>query len=80
MRSDDRLRRDLQSIVKRFVGNVRNIDDHADGVHLAYHLFSEIRKTVVFWLVGRRIAPISVAKMRECHGEDAHAAVHAQHG
>ncbi len=53
MRGNQRSLAHLQRVVKRFVADVRNVHHHAEPVHLANHVFPEIRQAVVHRRVGR---------------------------
>lgn len=44
---------DGERVVKRLVGNVGKVHDHPQTVHLADHLFAEIRQAVVHRRVSR---------------------------
>ena len=71
MRRDDRRRRDLERVVERLVGDVRDVHHHAKAVHLADDVLAERREAVVRRLVGRRIGPVVVLEMRQRHIADA---------
>jgi len=68
---DDRGRGDVQGVAHRFRGNVRQVDEHADPLHLADDLTAEIGEAPSGRIVGRRIGPGQVAVVRECHVPDA---------
>jgi len=55
---------DFQSVVKRFVTDMRDVHDNPEAVHFTHHIFAEIREAVVHRLVGRRIGPFIVAAVR----------------
>src|SRR5580765_3348047 len=78
MRGDDRLTRNSQDVVEGLVRNVRNIDDHADSVHLTNDLFTEIREPIMFRFPSGRVCPIVAAKMGQSHGQNAEAAIHTK--
>ena len=80
MGSDHRFRAHRDGVIERLVGNMRNIDNHADGIHFANYLLAEIGEAIVHRRAGGRVGPVVIAKVRERHREDAHAPVHAQYG
>ena len=47
VRGDDRRPRDLEGVVERLVGDVRDIDHHAEPIQLADHVPAERRQAVV---------------------------------
>ena len=58
---------------------MRDVDHHAEAVHLAHHLLAELGEAVVLGLVGGGVRPVVVAEMGQRHGANAQAIIHAQH-
>src|SRR6266403_2861303 len=79
MRGDERHFADFQRIVKRLVGNVRNVHEHSLPVHFADHFLAEIRQAVMRRLVGRGVRPLVIVEMRERHVAHAESRVIADH-
>ncbi len=67
-------------VVERFVGDVRDVDHHAEAVHFQDDLFAEISEAVVRRRVGGGIGPLGVAHVREGHVANAESSVGAKHG
>jgi len=68
-------------VLHRRLARVAQIDDHADAVHLAHHLFAERGQPVVRGRVGRAVAPRRVPAMGQRHvprAEIIHVAQHRQ--
>src|SRR6266436_9461796 len=70
---------DFQGVVKSLVGNVGDVHQHALAVHFADHLLAEMGKSVVRRLVGGRVRPLVIVKMRERHIAHSERAVDAYH-
>src|SRR5581483_9234169 len=66
-------------IVKSLVGNMRDVDQHPNPIHLAHNVFAVICQTVVDRLVGGGIRPLVVIEVRESHVADTQVAVDADH-
>ena len=69
----------VERVVEGLVGDVRDIHDHAEAVHLPHHLLAEFGEAVVRGLVGGGVGPVVVAEMGQRHRADAQALVHPQH-
>ena len=78
VREDDRRLRDVEHLAHHVRRDVRDVDQHAEPVHLAHHLAPERRQPAVRRGVGRRIGPVVVLAMRERHVADAERVVGAQ--
>ena len=61
VRGDDGSFADGENIVKRFVGDVGDVDDHAETIHFADDVFAEIGEAVVFGLGGGGIGPFVIS-------------------
>ena len=59
---------------------MRNVDHHADSIHLAYNLLAKVSQAIVLRLAGGRICPIIAAEVGERHRKDSHPAIHSQYG
>ncbi len=79
MRGNHRLGRYRQRVVERLVGNVGNIDDHAEPVHLPHHFLAKLGQAIVARFVGGRVRPIVVAEMDQRHGANPEPVEHAEH-
>src|SRR6266850_1504393 len=79
MGCDERHLADFQRIVKRLVGNVRNVHEHSLAVHFADYFFAEIRQSVMRRLVRGGVRPLVIVEMRERHVAHAQARVIADH-
>ena len=64
---DHRRRRDGDRLPHRLGRHVREVDQHAEPVHLAHHLLAEAGETAVLGRVGRRVGPVGVLGMGERH-------------
>ncbi len=60
--------------------DVRDVDDHADTVHLADNFFAEVREASVSGVVRRRVCPVDRVGMGESHVADAKCAQRAERG
>ncbi len=67
MRRHDRHARRLDHLLERGVGDVRDVDDHAEVVHRVYDLAAEAGQAVVPRLVARRVAPVVRVHVRQRH-------------
>ena len=67
VRGDERGFADFQRIVKRLVGNVGNIHHDSLAIHFADDFLAVAGKAVVRGLIGGRIGPLIIVKMRERH-------------
>ena len=71
MRGDHRSFADRQHVVKSFVGDVGNVDHHAQLVHLGHHLLAERSQAIVRGLVTRGVGPFGVHSVGQGHVADA---------
>ena len=78
MRRDHRRLGRLDRIEERLVGHMRDVDHHAEPVHLADDILPERGEAVVGRFVGRGIGPVVVLVVREGHVPDAERGVDAQ--
>ena len=67
-----------ERVVERLVGDVRDVDHHAEPVQLADDVLAERRQAVVRRLVGRRVGPVVVLEVRQRQVADAERGVVAQ--
>ena len=74
----DRRLGDRQHVAERLVGDVRDVDHHAEPVQLADDVLAERRQAVVRRLVGGRVGPVVVLEMRQRQVADAERGVLAQ--
>ncbi len=84
MRGDHRGFRGGDGVPEGLVGDVRNVDHHAEAVHLEHDLLTEIGKAVVVLHfrvvdVARGIGPLVGVRPRKCHVTHAEAIVITQH-
>ncbi len=71
VREDHRNRRDVEDIAHRVRRHVRQVDEHADPLHLGHDLAAEVRQPAVRGVVGRRVSPRHVAVVGQRHVPDA---------
>src|SRR4029079_3385539 len=67
MRSYDRRSRYVEHIVHYFDRDVRDVDKHAEPVHLSDNVFAKIRKAVILDFAIMRISPIVRDVVRQRH-------------
>ena len=80
VRRDQRRLARLQRVPERLVGDVRDVDQHAEPVQLADDVLAEIGQAVVLRRVAGRVAPVGVDAVRQRQVADAEALVVAQDG
>ena len=78
MREHDGRGRHAQRVFHRVRGDVRQIDEHAEPVHLADHFFPERRESTRGGRVGRGVSPRGVARVRQRHVAGTGAVEHPQ--
>ena len=78
MGGDDRSLGDFKRVVESFVGNVRDVHDYAQAVHLLHDLAAEIGQAVVLGFVGGAVSPVVVDGVRQGHVAHAEFGVGAQ--
>ena len=78
VREDDRRLREVEDLAHHVRRDVRDVDQHAEPVHLAHHLAPERRQPAVRRGVGRRVGPVVVLAVSERHVADAERIVGAQ--
>ena len=71
MRGDHGSPRHLDHVPERLVRDVRDVDQHAEPVHLAHHLAAEVGETAVAPDVARGIGPAVAVAPGERHVADA---------
>ena len=75
---DHRRLRDVEDLAHHVRRDVREVDQHAQPVHLAHHLAAERREPAVRRRVGRRVGPVGVPAVGERHVAHAELVVGAQ--
>ena len=80
VRRDERRLACLDRIPERLVGDVGDVDHHAQAVQLADDVLAEVCQAVVRRLVARRIAPVGVHAVRQRQIPHAETLVLAQDG
>ena len=83
MRCDDRGGAGFERVVERLIGGVRDIDDHAEPVHLVHDFFAERREPIVVLDlrivdVGGGVGEPICIPMRQGHVADAEPVIVAQ--
>jgi hypothetical protein len=76
---DHRRLRAVEGVTHRGRRDVREVDEHADPVHLGDDLATEVAQPADRWLVGRRVGPRHVVVVGERHVADAEPVQRAQH-
>ncbi|MCO5556202.1 hypothetical protein L7F22_009747 [Adiantum nelumboides] len=71
---------DGEGLVHRRRSDVREVDDHADAVHLGDDPRAELRQPVVAGRVGGRVGPVVVQVVGQRQVADPEPAQHPQHG
>src|SRR4030095_14650352 len=79
MRCNNRLAGDRERVVEGLVGDMGNVDDHPDAVHLPDYLAPEIGQAVVLGFVRGRIGPVGVAEVRQGHGADTQSLIYTEY-
>jgi small ligand-binding sensory domain FIST len=78
MREDHRGRGDVQGVAHRGRRGVRQVDQHADPLHLADHVAAEVGQPAGRRLVGGRVGPADVRVVGERHIPHAQRVQHPQ--
>ena len=79
MRGNHRLGCYRQRVVERLVGNVGNIDDHAEPVHLPDHFAAKSVRPLCTGLSVQESAQLLFRKCDERHRANAEPIEHAEH-
>ena len=79
VREDDRGRGHLQRVAHGARGHVRQVDQHAEPLHLAHHVPAEIGQPAGLRDVGGRVGPADVVVVGQRHVPDAEGVQHPQH-